>query len=354
VVINGSSDAAIQGYYGRAVPGQTVTISAPLLRDTQIFSRWQVIPSSVSLGDPYSPVTTFVMPQHPVIISARYESPPSPLITSAGSFTCTAGEGGNFQVTAIGPAPITYSLLGAPDGVAIDAAKGFMTISPALAPGVYSFSISVNNEVGTLQQLGQVFILTVEEAPLPPLMVPLFNVLLRQAAGGKAMVSAKNAEAETSITLSVSSVNMNNTFVRWEVTPAVTWTSGSATSKHATFVMPDSDVTIKPVYRYHAQADIEEEIEEITDETVDIADNTSKAAAVRDIQKTDPSPSAEPDIDSSELITIEDQETPLAPPEEGGWRGFPPWSLFSMALALAGIIFFAIVRRGKVQSGTEY
>jgi len=96
-----------------------------------------------------------------VIQIPAYAPPPAaPTITSAASFSATAGTGGTFQVTATGtPAP-TFALSGTvPTGVSINTTTGLITVAPAVAAGTYSFAITASN--GTAPDDTQTFSLKV-------------------------------------------------------------------------------------------------------------------------------------------------------------------------------------------------
>lgn len=85
----------------------------------------------------------------------------APTITSADSYTCTAGIGGSFSLAATGTAPITFALAGTyPAGVSVNGSD--LIVTAAVPAGTYSFLIEATNAVGTSPQ--QSFTLTVKEA----------------------------------------------------------------------------------------------------------------------------------------------------------------------------------------------
>jgi len=71
------------------------------------------------------------------------DAPVAPTITSAASFTCVAGTGGSFALTATGTAPITWSLAGAPAGVTIVGAT--LNVAASVAAGTYNLTITASN-----------------------------------------------------------------------------------------------------------------------------------------------------------------------------------------------------------------
>ncbi|MCL2339296.1 MAG: hypothetical protein FWC59_00100 [Actinomycetia bacterium] len=78
----------------------------------------------------------------------------------------------------------------------------------------------------------------------------LLTVTLNQATGGTATAVPLGALPSDSIQLNISALATGYTFVRWETSVEVSWISGSATSANSTFMMPEVDVTVTPVYQY--------------------------------------------------------------------------------------------------------
>ncbi|MBY0512420.1 MAG: putative Ig domain-containing protein, partial [Gemmataceae bacterium] len=93
------------------------------------------------------------------------EAGAAPGITSANNATFVTGTGGTFSVAATGnPAP-TYGVATGtlPAGTTLNATTGVLTVGPTTASGVYSFTLSATNPLGTSTQP---FTLTVDAAPL--------------------------------------------------------------------------------------------------------------------------------------------------------------------------------------------
>jgi len=87
----------------------------------------------------------------------------APLITTANNAAVVQGTTGTFDVNATGtPAP-TFSLTGAPAGVTIDPTTGLITVTPAVANGVYPFTVTADNDVAP--DAVQSFTLTVGTVP---------------------------------------------------------------------------------------------------------------------------------------------------------------------------------------------
>lgn len=80
--------------------------------------------------------------------------------------------------------------------------------------------------------------------------LPTYSITLTQVEGGAATVSHTSAAAGDSVGLGISSLVTGYKFVRWDTSPAVTWTSGSESTASASFTMPDEDITVTPVYEY--------------------------------------------------------------------------------------------------------
>lgn len=72
-------------------------------------------------------------------------------------------------------------------------------------------------------------------------------VTLHQQAGGMATATPSGGIENTTIVLGAT-LQSGCTFVRWDVSPAVAWTVGGATTLDSQFAMPYADVTVTPVY----------------------------------------------------------------------------------------------------------
>ena len=88
----------------------------------------------------------------------------APVITSGDSFTCMAGTGGSFPLTATGTAPITFVLGGTwPAGVTVSGNN--LVMANTVAAGTHSFTITATNAAGS--SAPQSFTLTVNVRPAP-------------------------------------------------------------------------------------------------------------------------------------------------------------------------------------------
>lgn len=89
-------------------------------------------------------------------------APAAPTITSANNYSCATGVGGSFQVVATGvPDTLTYSLVGAPAGVAISN-TGLITVASTVAANTYTFTVTAAN--GIIPDATQAFTLWVSSA----------------------------------------------------------------------------------------------------------------------------------------------------------------------------------------------
>ena len=89
----------------------------------------------------------------------------APAFTSAPTTTFTAGTAGTFTVTSTGTPGATYSVTTGtlPNGVTLNPATGELKSTAAAANGVYNFTISASNGVGTAAT--QAFTLNINKAP---------------------------------------------------------------------------------------------------------------------------------------------------------------------------------------------
>lgn len=70
-------------------------------------------------------------------------------ITSADSYTCTSGIGGSFTFTATATGTdLTWSLSGAPSGVAVATNTNILNVAATVSGGLYDFQVKVTNSAG--------------------------------------------------------------------------------------------------------------------------------------------------------------------------------------------------------------
>ena len=164
----------------------------------------------------------------------------APSITTASLPAGKVGTAYNQALAATGTTPITWSLdAGAlPPGLALSPA-GVISGTPTTA-GSYTFTVKATNASGDDTKQ-----LSITITATPP---AVYQVNLTQTPGGTATATPTKAAAGAKITLSALP-HPGSSFVKWEVSPTVTWTTGSATSEKATFTMPASDVKVVPQYK---------------------------------------------------------------------------------------------------------
>ena len=73
-----------------------------------------------------------------------------PTITSAASFSCVAGTGGSFDLTALGTGAINWTLSGAPAGVSLG--SPLLIVAPTVPAGVYNFTVTATSTLGSTSQ----------------------------------------------------------------------------------------------------------------------------------------------------------------------------------------------------------
>jgi hypothetical protein len=121
------------------------------------------------------------------------EVPVPPVITSGNFYNTVEGTGGSLALTASGTAPITFSLLGAPAGVSISGNN--LVVSNTVEARTdtdgnvipYSFTIRAQNAVGDFEQT---FTLTVEKAPVPPVITSANSYRTVEGTGGSMPLTA--------------------------------------------------------------------------------------------------------------------------------------------------------------------
>jgi len=146
-------------------------------------------------------------------------APVSPAITSSNSKGSVNGINDSFQVTSVGTQPITYSLSGAPAGVAINGSSGLITIASAVPVGVYPFTIIASNSVGITNQS---FTLTVTAAPVAPTITSIDNTSVVFNAGGTFKVTSSGSIPFTySLTGEPAGVTIDSTNGNMAITRAV-------------------------------------------------------------------------------------------------------------------------------------
>jgi len=160
-----------------------------------------------------------------------------PTITTTSLPDGNVGTSYSQTLAATGDTPITWSLAGGtlPAGLTLSAA-GVISGTPTTT-GTSTFTVMATNTNGD-----DTATLSITVGP------PIYQVIMVTTPGVIATASPTSATAGTTINLHTLPAP-GSSFVRWEVSPAVTWTSGSATSETAAFTMPASDVTVTPVFK---------------------------------------------------------------------------------------------------------
>jgi uncharacterized repeat protein (TIGR02543 family) len=88
-----------------------------------------------------------------VIYFAVNAAPGDPIITSANNYSCIAGEGGQFPLTAVASnTNIKWSLSGQPAGVAVATNSNLLIVANTVPEGIYPFVVKAENNAATTQQ----------------------------------------------------------------------------------------------------------------------------------------------------------------------------------------------------------
>ena len=167
----------------------------------------------------------------------------APTITSGNSITVLSGTGGNFQVTANGTTPITYSLSGAPSGITINSSTGVISISGSVAVGNSTFNVIASN--GTLPNATQSFTVTVNAVSIAPTItssnsasfVKGTNGSFQVTASGTAPITYSLSGAPSGITINSSSgwISVNGSIAAGDHTFTITASNGTTPNATQSF-----------------------------------------------------------------------------------------------------------------------
>ncbi len=120
-------------------------------------------------GDEFRAVAANLVSPNAESSAASLTVIPPPVITSAANATFRVGEAGSFTVTATSDRAVTYSAVGLPVGLSINASTGVISGTPASTSGSpFTVIITANNGTSSSTAVTQTFTLTVEPAQVPP------------------------------------------------------------------------------------------------------------------------------------------------------------------------------------------
>jgi len=197
------SGYALLGWADQATGGLPVTSPHPFTNGDIVYAQWGELPT----------ITTTSLPDGNV------------------------GTSYSQTLAATGDTPITWSLDSGtlPAGLTLSA-DGVISGTPTTT-GTSTFTVMATNTNGD-----DTATLTITISPR------VYQVILPPLPGSNpATASPTTAMAGITINLKANTPP-GASFVRWSVSPAVTWISGSATSEQAAFIMPASDVTVVPLF----------------------------------------------------------------------------------------------------------
>ena len=229
-VIDGSATPA------SATKGTTVTLTADKPADGMKFKEWVVVSGSVTINSD----NTFTMPESNVVIMASYV--PEKVLDTNSITTTTlpdgkVGEAYNQTLAATGTNPITWGIETGtlPDGLTLvgDTIKG----TPSKA-GDFKFTVKATNGGGSDTKELTIKVADAEAAKY-------HNVTLSGAGTGATGAGSHAAGTTVNIYAGTKSGYTFNGWTSDDVTVL------SASSKNASFVMPDKDVTVKANWVYN-------------------------------------------------------------------------------------------------------
>ena len=225
-VIDGSATPA------SATAGTTVTLKADEPADGMKFKEWVVVSGSVTINSD----NTFTMPESNVVIMASYV-PTKPAITTVTLPDGKVGDAYNQTLAATGTNPITWGIEAGtlPDGLTLvgDTIKG----TPSKA-GDFKFTVKATNGGGSDTKELTIKVADAEAAKY-------HNVTLSGAGTGATGAGSHAAGTTVNIYAGTKSGYTFNGWTSDDVTVL------SASSKNASFVMPDKDVTVKANWVYN-------------------------------------------------------------------------------------------------------
>ncbi|MCL2111587.1 MAG: hypothetical protein FWH32_04990 [Clostridiales bacterium] len=219
-----------------------VTLGVSSFATDYSFVRWDVTPSSVTwaTGSATTQNSSFVMPAEDVTVTPVYLYAPSYNVTLNQA---TGGTATRSPARAAEGDSVTLNI----DSLVTNYSFVRWDVMPSTPPIVWT--------TGSATTPSATFNMPASAVTVTPVYHTDMNAItLRQATGGTATASPRMALADETITLGISSLRANYSFVRWDVSPAVTWTAGDETTQAAAFTMPNSTVSVRPVYRDNTPA----------------------------------------------------------------------------------------------------
>jgi hypothetical protein len=97
-------------------------------------------------------------------------------------------------LTATGTTPVNFALTGTPAPIGVSISGGQLVVTPAVAVGTHTFTITATNEAGSV---GQNFTLTVNRAtqePVPPIITSANSLTVVEGIGGSLALTATGTE----------------------------------------------------------------------------------------------------------------------------------------------------------------
>jgi hypothetical protein len=194
--------------------GQTFTISPPLTSATATFTvNGDMDPEeNETVLFSFSNLSGATAPSTPVTVVITNDDFITPVITSNLSLNGDEGSLFGYQIEADNT-PTTYELSGAPSGMVVDSASGFVSWQSPQG-GVYSFTISAGNPAGTTESVVE---LTINLSPLKPAFEVPSSVGLGGDVASWSITTSNTFDGEDALELTDAS-NSTNTRLTLTVT----------------------------------------------------------------------------------------------------------------------------------------
>ena len=211
--------------------GTAVTITANAPSAGQQFKNWNISPAvTFTSGNAATPTAGFAMPAEAVTATAVYEAIPANnhliTVTIEGNGTANANVVSAPQGTQI-------TLTATPNEgnrfVRWDVVSGGVTLSSATTS---SATFAMADNAVAVKAVFEVI----------PVVIPTYAVTVTNGTGGGSY------EAGTAVTITANAPPTGQQFKNWTIAPAVTFTSGNATTPTAEFTMLAEAVTATAVY----------------------------------------------------------------------------------------------------------
>ncbi|MCR4940861.1 MAG: hypothetical protein K5930_12265, partial [Treponemataceae bacterium] len=205
-----------------AAAGTVVTITANAPEAGKVFDKWECTPSGeVSFADENAPVTTFVMPEDAVSITATYKNKYTISITDGRATPYSAAAGTVVTISASIPpsGQVFYKWKCTPSGVVSFADENAPVTTFVMPEGAFSITATYK---------------------------PALSIRVENGTATIDNIEVTSGAAEDTVTVTASALPMKQ-FDKWVATTSGV-TFGDANSPSTTFTMPNKNVSVKATY----------------------------------------------------------------------------------------------------------